>query len=110
MNEALPWISIAIAIAGPLVVFLIGDSKSKAKAEDAVLKVKALETATAMLGERIVRSEQDRIAIHVDVERLRVEKASKEMLDGMSNTMRELRIDMDKRFDRLEALVRGPRA
>ena len=116
MGEGLSVVSIIIALITPVVAFLMTAARAKTKAEGLAAEMATLAKKAETLADdvkelekKLSRSEQDREGLHIDLDRLRAEKASKEMLDGLSTSMRELRVDIDKRFDRLEALVRGPR-
>lgn len=96
--------------------WLIADSKSKSRVIFLEEKLNAMKQTTdqaiaasqekiSSLEVRIARSEGDRQEIHRLIEKLDSSKASKEAVDSFRNEVGILRVDMDKRFDRLERLI-----
>lgn len=116
LNTFFQIISIGVSVVGSIIVMSFYDGKSKAKVlevEDKISAIK-LEHSAAIainaekvnqLDVRLAKSEQDRIDIHRTIERLDQSKASKDVVEGFRNEIENLRVDMDKRFDRLEKLM-----
>jgi hypothetical protein len=112
--EIVTSIAAVFAIALAIVSWVVGDTKAKTTAASTDALVSAMQAqfqahVVAYEGAK-AESKSDRENLHREVERLRAEKASKEVLDGLREDFKALRDDMDKRFDRLETLVRGGKA
>lgn len=109
-------ILLLIAVASPLISWLVADARSKARSvftEEKVAEAKAQwdtsreshESRIAELELNAARSAQDRLDIRRVTDRLDTTKASKELVDGFRSEIQSIRADMDKRFDRLERIL-----
>jgi hypothetical protein len=102
--------------AAAIIAWLIADAKSKSRiafVEERLASVKTvIDTVAADSQGRIsaievslARSEQDRYELRRSLDRLDQSKASKEVSDIFSGQLASLRLDMDKRFDRIERIL-----
>ena len=108
-------LSIVISSVGAFVSWLISDVKSKSKILYMDEKVLAMRQELdildkiaferiAVLEIKLAKFEEHREELHRLVTRLDNQKASKDVVDGFRSEITTLRVDMDKRFDRIERL------
>ena len=109
MNESLP---LVVSLGVSVIAWIIADARSKSRVAYIDDRVMILERESGLLQQarneleiKLARSEQDRQEIHRGLERLDDSKASKEVVEGFRGEMATLRVDMDKRFDRLERIL-----
>lgn len=57
------------------------------------------------LDERVLMCDQDRVDLRRSIDRIDATKASKEVVDGIRNDISGLKMDIDKRFDKLERML-----
>jgi len=100
--------ALLVAICGAVLSWLLSDARTKTRLEGAYAVIneqaKAIEKNHGGIRElelQGARSQQDRLEMHRQLEG----KASRESVDGFRSELTTLRIDMDKRFDRLERLL-----
>lgn len=109
-------ISSSIAVVGSITAWLLADARSKARIEFIEEKVNGVKSTLEIVAgtsqQRIssvelfqARSEQDRVEIHSNLVRLENGKASKDLVDSLRSDVNNLKLDMDKRFDRLERII-----
>ena len=109
-------LSVLISVFGTALTWLIADAKSKSRVEYINEKLEATnkdheslldfsQSKVSSLEQRIAKSEQDRGEIHRSIERLDSSKASKDIVDGFRTEINTLRLDMDKRFDKIERML-----
>lgn len=122
------WIALGLSALGSIVMWLVADSRGKGRAEvhTEQLRGQGIELAGVKADlvqsqKDIVESSQDRKAIHETLARLAAEKASKEVMEGvqeqlrdvkkdLDGQLRDLKKDIDSRFDKLERLILAGRA
>lgn len=116
MGEFKEWGGILVSIGGSLVAWLMADTRSKTRLQYGEEKMNALErncerdnlqgqAKFGALEVAMAKSEQDRREIHRIIERLDSSKASKELVEAMRSDLGQFKLDMDRRFDRLERLL-----
>jgi len=105
-----------LSVGSSAVGWLISDARSKGRIAYIEEKTEATgknhDSSLQLHGTRLseieincARSDQERAEIHRMIERLDASKASKEVVDGFRSEVANLRIDMDRRFDRIERLI-----
>lgn len=122
MDSAL---ELLVAYIGPMIVaglgWLLTDTRAKAKIsflEPTIEKTKndltsfQHEHQLQLKGMELKQAEsyQERQELRRLIERLEETKASREAVDGFRNEINILRVDMDKRFDRLEKMLQDNRS
>ena len=116
METLIPLWSAAASLVGGLLVWLLADTRSKARLQFLEEKVQAaklaadiplldLTTRSHALECQIARSDQDRLELHRGLDRLEQSKASKDVLDLLKTDLERLEALMEKRFDRLERII-----
>jgi len=117
-HNVLEILQIVGSAAGMLVAWAVADGRSKARLAHGEERIRELsancvteqhETDVRLKALEVhqARSEIDRSELRKTIEKLEVTKASKEMLDSFKNELTALKSDMDKRFDKIEDLLRG---
>lgn len=115
-NDISEYLAAIISVLGSVLAWIIADAKSKSRIsyiEEKVLGIKNYQDEiskehSVKLSEndiQIAKIEQENAEIHRGLDRLDGSKASKEVVDGFRNEITTLRIDMDKRFDRIERML-----
>lgn len=109
------WVAVAalvISLLGSLIGYLMSDARNKVNLEnlrkDAEEAKKIAAESTHKVAEleiALAKSQTDRESLWRQVEKLDTGKVSKEVFDGLSNSIHVLRSDFDKRFDRVERLI-----
>lgn len=106
------WISVAIAVGGAILAWLLADERSKTRvpvmAEQLeFLRKDQIHDREQMIGLKAheAGSIQDRLELRRSLDRLETSKASKEVVDGIKIDISTLREQMDKRFDHVERLL-----
>jgi hypothetical protein len=105
-----------LALIGAIVAWLIADSSFKTRIlalEEKVSSNKiSIDNHTALsqakfeaIAVQNTASIQDRAELHRITDRLESSKASKEVVEGFKQEVTILRLEMDKRFDRLDRLM-----
>ena len=116
MDFSVEFFTLLTALTGTIISWLMTDAKTKGRlifieerfnqAQEAHAKLAhAFNNKVAIYEVKIAKSEQDREAIHTLFNRLETSKASKEVVDGFRFELQTLRVDMDRRFDRIERLL-----
>ena len=101
---------------GGILAWLLADARSKTRMAFMDEKVKALtddmSATTKMNADKIsaleikqARTEQQAVEINRNLDKLDDTKCSKEMFDGIRSEVSSFKLDMDKRFDRIERLL-----
>lgn len=116
-HNVLEIIQIVGSVGGMIIAWAVADARSKsrlsqgeekirelsascvAEQHDSDLRLKALEVSQA-------RSETDRIEIRKALEKLDATKASREVVDSFRAELGALKVDIDKRFDKIEDMIR----
>lgn len=99
------------------VAWLLNDAKSKARfiyteekigslKSDYDFRVSTNSNKIQVLEICLARSDQDRTELRKSIEKLDSSKANKEFVDGLRAELSTLRVDIDKRFDKIESLLR----
>lgn len=102
-----------LALIGSGVAFLIGDARNKGRLDTLAPKVEALEHDAKATSKAIAESSIDRVGLHKEIDRLDREKAGRDIVEGVGALLRDLKVDMerslremkndiDRRFDRLD--------
>jgi len=104
--------TILISIACSVIAWFASDIKSKARQGFIEEKLKfthnQLEDAQALVDQLNIKAAQTETAheeIFRAIHRLNDEKASREVVESFRNEIHTLRVDIDKRFDRIERLL-----
>ncbi len=98
-------IAVSTSILVSLISGLIADTRSKTRVQVMTEKINPLESNLSESLLKIARLEQTIQEFTRVIDRLDNTKASREVVDGIKNDISIFRIDMDKRFDRLERLI-----
>jgi len=110
-----------LAIMGAAGAWLLADAKFKARIltlEEKIVSGESFQTAFQtkldVMTIQSAASIADRVELHRQVDKLDSTKASKEMVEAFKQEITILRMEMDKRFDRLDRLMeyklQGPRS
>jgi len=105
-------VGVCVSLMMSAIGWIVADTRSKSRLTYAEEKLYTLRKAAdsaldqcSHLALDAARSQQDRQEIHRIMDRLDSQKASKEIVDGFRAEVANLRIDMDKRFDRIERML-----
>jgi len=120
-SEAIPlWVeaicTVVFSLGSSVVAWLLADSKSKSRLgfmEERVVEIKAqqendhksCQEKLSSLQIQEAKSQQENEEMHRSIDRLDNAKASKDVVQGLSNQISTLQDEIDRRFDRLEKLV-----
>ncbi len=116
MNLSLELLAIIIGIMGSILAWLLSDSRSKSRVMFLDEKLDKLRlnhedldgftrTHVSDIEIAAAKSAQERSEIFRSIERLEHSKASREIVEGIRQEISLFKVDMDKRFDRLEKLI-----
>lgn len=120
MNLPFDFFSVLAAVGTSLfsgfLAWVVSDARSKSRLEFMTEKVntlklehdKAIKAHSDKIGAMEIKTatgEQAHVEIHRMIERIDSQKASKEVVDGFRSEISNLRVDMDKRFDKIERLL-----
>ena len=111
-------VSLVLAVFGPVIAWLLADARSKGRTDSLQEKVTNLTKSVDDLSDSLssTRTEMatssavsttDRAAIHLEILRIAAEKANKDVFDGFRDDVKSMRADMDRRFDRIESMMRS---
>jgi len=103
-------------VAGPVASWLLSDARSKSRLAFVEEKLTAIKeesgSATKSNSDRLnllevdmARCSQDRGDIHKMIERVDSQKASREVVDGIRDDLRNFKVALEKRFDRMESML-----
>jgi len=109
-------VTMVIAVAGPVASWLLSDARSKSRLAFVEEKLTAIKeesgSATKSNSDRLnllevdmARCSQDRGDIHKMIERVDSQKASREVVDGIRDDLRNFKVALEKRFDRMESML-----
>lgn len=103
---------LVISLISSFAIWVYADSRAKTTIEYLKQNLPVLDAAQEKIKHSVTeleiknaRLEQDRLEIHRMMDRLENTKASKEVVEGFKSEIANLRIDMDKRFDKIERLL-----
>lgn len=115
-NLPIEFWGLLLGVVGAILAWLLTDASFKTRMLNLEEKVAAnklssdvtcndLQTKIGYITIQNTRSEQDRNELHHLVDRLESSKASKEVVEGVKQEITILRMEMDKRFDRLDKML-----
>lgn len=109
-------IGIAIGVVSNIIFWIVQDTKIKTEAK---INQKNFEEFKASYDDELGKthdavselktnfqlSKQDREQLHKEILKIESSKANKEVVEGFKSELESLKKDMDKRFDKIEALI-----
>ena len=96
---------IVVALVSSTLAWLLADAASKARSESVAQRAAINETKVDRHEIELAKSQQDRVELHSAIDRLEATKESKEMAEANNRTLDRFMVEINRRFDKLEAIV-----